>query len=67
MPCLHPKNGRLSSPVRRSQAKAHYRSRGFTWYHLFPREIGRSPWQLFALRFFKGSFLAFSRQRRPRP
>lgn len=46
------------------QAKAHYRSRGYAWYHLLPRGIGRTPWHLFTPRFLKGSFLAFCRQRR---
>ncbi|MHC1790762.1 hypothetical protein [Solidesulfovibrio sp.] len=47
------------------QAKAHYRSRGYAWYHLLPRGIGRTPWHLLTPRFLKGSFLAFRCQRRP--
>jgi hypothetical protein len=47
-------------------AQAHFRSRGFAWYHLLPRGTGRTPWRLLTPRFFKGSFLAFLRTRRPR-
>lgn len=48
------------------QAKAHYRSQGYAWYHLLPGGTGRAPWRLFTPRFLKGSFLAFCRQRRTR-
>ena len=46
------------------QAKAHYRTRGYAWYHLLPRGIGRTPWRLLTPRFFLGSFLAFRHKRR---
>lgn len=50
-----------------AQAKAHYRSRGFAWYHLLPHGISRTPWQLLRPRFLRGSFLAFRHQRRTGP
>lgn len=46
------------------QAKAHYRTRGYAWYHLLPRGIGRTPWRLLTPRFLQGSFLAFRHKRR---
>ena len=48
-------------------AQAHFRSRGFAWYHLLPQGTTSAPWRLLAPRFLKGSFLAFRRPRRPRP